>query len=67
MTIKYEIVQTFKITTEMSNSIDNLLDNLPRSECKGRCDLLRELLEIGLKSKWKKVGKKNAEAVNEST
>lgn len=63
MTAKYNEYLSTKITDEMSNSINQLLEQLPRSDFGSRCDLVRELLSIGLKNMWKKVNKSNAKEV----
>lgn len=58
--MKYDRYLTVKIQDEMKSSIDKLLNELPREEYSTQCSLVRELIEIGLKTMWKKVNRANS-------
>lgn len=58
--MKYDRYLTVKIQDEMKSSIDKLLNELPREEYSTQCQLVRELIEIGLKAMWKKVNRANS-------
>lgn len=59
MTTKYTQIVAFKVDEATERAIVNLLDQYDRETYPTRSDLLRALLEAGLKKHWNKINREN--------